>query len=223
MPEFEPIQLGIFLRVPVVGAVKTRLATSLDPESIHHLYTAFIQDTVAMARRCKGVQVVAWVAGDPEDPRLDPLLGDLPRMAQPQGDLGERMAVALGHGIEACGTCALIGTDSPALTPDHILQTRALLSDHRVALGPSADGGYYLVGARGEVPPMFQGIPWSSPDTLACTKERLKKAAISHALLPHSYDVDDATGLRLLRLHLSMQPERAPHTAKILSMLPRDR
>jgi glycosyltransferase A (GT-A) superfamily protein (DUF2064 family) len=96
----------------------------------------------------------------------------------------------------------LIGSDSPTLPAAHMTQAFELLGEVPVVLAPARDGGYCLIGASGGVPPVFDGIDWSTDRVLAQTIERLQLAGLKHASLPAWYDVDTADDLERLRQDL---------------------
>ena len=94
---------------------------------------------------------------------------------------------ALAHGARRV---VLLGSDSPTLPLDYIERAWASLDDHPVVLGPTQDGGYYLIGIRDEVPPIFDHIAWSTPQVWDQTVSRLHQSQIPFAELPGWYDVD---------------------------------
>jgi hypothetical protein len=101
----------------------------------------------------------------------------------------------------------LIGSDSPNLPRVYLTQAFELLNQHPVVLGPADDGGYYLVGAAGRVPPIFTEMAWSSPRLYSQTIDRLRQADCPFAILPGWYDVDDVEGL--LRLRNELEQDQA--------------
>src|SRR5690606_37592632 len=122
-----------------------------------------------------------WVHGDlqhaglPGSPRQ--------RSAQQGADLGQRMAHALAAGLREHQAVILIGSDAPTLPAALLVRARSELAQgSHLVFGPSADGGYYLIGARGVVPPVFEGVPWSSPQTLSESLRRARDAALQVSL-----------------------------------------
>ena len=116
---------------------------------------------------------------------------------QAKGDLGQRMVsffeTQLAQGRD--DRVVLIGTDSPTLPLAMIEMAFDALRTVPVVLGPTCDGGYYLVGATGQVPPIFAGIDWSTPSVWQQTIDRLHAASCRFAELPRWYDVDDLQDL----------------------------
>lgn len=215
----------LFARPVVPGDVKTRLIPALGAAGAARLYAAFLQDTLAHCLDT-GARVVPWIAGDPEHPSLARL--PRPRLRQPDGDLGTRMATALGHGAAGpgagpggAGTGApviCIGTDAPSMTSDTLVAAFEALRRSDLVLCPAADGGYTLIGgrARGPLPDLAHGIRYSTRHALVDTLAAAGRAGLSAALLPPCYDVDGPADLRLLSLELSLRPGVAPATARAI-------
>jgi glycosyltransferase A (GT-A) superfamily protein (DUF2064 family) len=96
----------------------------------------------------------------------------------------------------------LVGSDSPSLDPTIVISAFLCLESRDLVLGPATDGGYYLVGAREAVPPIFEGINFGTPAVLGQTIDRLRDTGLSLAVLPPWYDVDTADDLRMLAGHV---------------------
>lgn len=192
-------KLGIFVRAPLAGAVKTRLVPPLTPEGARELYLAFLQDLTARLRGTRLRPTVFLSGGPPVD------LGSLipsgwPVLEQRGETLGDRLADAFATLLEAPGTRAVvIGSDSPDLPLGHVKRAFRLLKHRDVVLGPATDGGYYLVGLRVGAPALFRDIPWGTPAVFERTVDAVRAAGLSLALSPPWYDVDDAASLALLR------------------------
>jgi len=192
-------QLGLFAKYWQPGAVKTRLATTIGHREASRLYRAFL---LCSLRRFATIADRRVLAFTPVERRADfeSLAGGAwAAEAQAAGDLGHRMqhyfTRALASDMERV---VLIGSDSPTLPLEYVTRAFDLLIDHPVVLGPSGDGGYYLVGASGNVPPIFSGIRWSSPQVWDQTVALLECAGRPFAVLPPWYDVDDADSLKRL-------------------------
>lgn len=133
----------------------------------------------------------------------------LPAPWEPQveGDLGARLAHALRGGGLA------VGTDSPTLPVSMIQEAARRLADHDVVFIPAFDGGYVLAGVRPHALGVFDGVPWSAPDTHAASVERVRALGLRHFDLPYWYDVDEPRDLPFLRTHLrALDPRVAPRT-----------
>lgn len=210
------IPIAIFTRAPIAGLAKTRLAPAVGTDGAARLARAFLEDVVSTVISSSRFDASLWCAGDPDDAALR-AFASLPRRRQPDGDLGHRMAAALEEGIVRGGRAIVIGSDLPTLPPA-ILDAAASALDRGdpLVLGPSTDGGYYLVGATARVPSIFDAIPWSTPRVLTATLAAARRADLRPTLLSPWYDVDDPDDLRLLRAHLAVSPSRAPATAAVL-------
>jgi rSAM/selenodomain-associated transferase 1 len=123
---------------------------------------------------------------------------------QAAGDLGRRMSSFFASALlRGDGPVVLIGSDSPTLPTDYVEQAFDLLDEVPVVLGPSTDGGYYLIGASGQIPCVFTGISWSTSRVCQQTISLLRQAGCRFASLPQWYDVDDMVGLVGLRDELA--------------------
>lgn len=113
----------------------------------------------------------------------------------------------------------LIGTDSPDLPGDIIAQAFAELEHSRCVLGPSDDGGYYLIGLSEVVPAIFSDIQWSSPQVLAQTIQQLDSVQASWSQLPVWSDIDEFDDLQRLESKLADQGERTPDDQQLLDAI----
>ncbi|MBU2490241.1 MAG: TIGR04282 family arsenosugar biosynthesis glycosyltransferase [Proteobacteria bacterium] len=213
----------VFARLPEAGRVKTRLAASLGDRAAAGLYAAFAADLLA---RLSASGVPLAVGFDP--PEAGEAVGRwLPGknlFPQEGADLGERMknafARAFARGVERA---VLVGSDLPDLPARAIREALEALETRDAVLGPTPDGGYYLIGftRRGFAPGAFSGPAWGGPDVFACTLRLLDKAGASVQLLFSWNDVDTAPDLVLLAKKLATRPGDAPATAAFLAGLGR--
>ena len=163
--------------------------------------------------RAEGYSPELWAASEEDAAALAPRLARV----QTGGDLGRRMQRALADAIGRAGRAVLIGSDVPTLSPARLAEARRHLAGERVVLGPSVDGGFYLVGASARAPDLEAPIRWSTRHALADTRRALEGRPV-RLLAPH-YDVDEPEDLDLLRTHLDLAPGAAPHTAEALAAL----
>ena len=84
------------------------------------------------------------------------------------------------------------------------------LQTHRVVVGPTEDGGYYLLGVSGAIPDVFSEIPWSTPDVFPRTERRLQDLGVPYSVLPRWYDVDELQDLRRMSSALKQAPDAEP-------------
>src|SRR6266850_4274175 len=229
--------LALMAKVPFAGPVKTRLTPPLSPEEAATLSTCFLRDMTTNVLGMNGDRTEGVVLYTPSNAEafLHDLLPDGFKLMVQRGEtLGERLinaaAELLSNGFESL---CLINSDSPTL-PGEILRAAASLlaqDGDRVVLGPSEDGGYYLIGLKHPHPELFERIAWSTAAVLAHTIERAADINLPVELLPTWYDVDDAATLRLLCDELSLLTDgpngqarfqggsEAPQTRKYLAGL----
>ncbi|SRR5579884_2337001 len=196
--------LGLFAKWPRPGAVKTRLAAATSAAWAADVARAFLSDLVGRLREVGDRRVLAFAPHDAEPLFAEVVGRSFALVPQADGDLGQRLSSFLNDQFAAgAGSVVVLGTDSPTLPPSFIDQAFAALRDADVVLGPATDGGYYLIGCAGRVPPIFEGVAWGGPTVLAETVARLADPARRLALLPPWYDVDTLDDWRVLRGHIA--------------------
>ena len=194
----------LFAKKPESGKVKTRLESELGPEAAARLYRAFLLDCATeLAASQAAIKVIAYAPAKAVGVMRDLLaeVGEFAYVAQPETDLGGRMEALMQWGF-ATGNdrVVLLGSDSPSLPTEYIDLAFELLCEREVVLGPSTDGGYYLVGQRAGASQIFSDVAWSTGAVLAQTLERLKGQSLG--LLPPWYDVDTPAEVGWLKVHL---------------------
>jgi uncharacterized protein len=238
--------LGVMTKAPEAGRVKTRLVPPLTAEEAAELNKCFLRDTAATislcctgsrrpntgtaspaagvhspTRRCRAVAVYTPVGC--ESAYIDILPAGFSLLPQRGDKFGERLYLAV-EDLFKCGfdSVCLIDSDSPTVSPKNFADAVELLStsEDRVVLGPSDDGGYYLIGLKKPHRELFEQIDWSTELVLTQTMQRATKNGLEIKLLPTEYDVDDVGSLRrlcndLLRGH--GDDTVAPNTRKFLA------
>jgi rSAM/selenodomain-associated transferase 1 len=190
-------------KAPIPGTVKTRLVPPLSDEQACELYCALLLDQLDNLTGLSEIDL--YLAYTPAD--AAPLIENLaPTRFQcfPQRgvDLGARMGEVLaelwrrGH-----HRLVLIGSDLPVLRLEILREAFKYLDapDRRAVLGPSQDGGYYLVGMNQAIPEIFSGMAWSHDRVLADSLVKLRELRINFALLPDWFDIDTMADLQRLR------------------------
>jgi rSAM/selenodomain-associated transferase 1 len=205
-----------FTRPPVPGRTKTRLMPCLSGESCAALHTAFLRDIAAV---CGRVDADLYVAFAPEgDWRVleEIFPAALDMFPQTGEGLGERMHEALSR-VLALGYegCVLIGSDLPELTADHLTAAFAALEEADATLGPTADGGYYLVGLKKPCYALFAGQAYGCASVYENTLAAVRAAGLRFRPAPPCRDVDVPEDLR--RLRGTVRP--GSHTARLLNTL----
>jgi rSAM/selenodomain-associated transferase 1 len=189
--------VAILARAPVPGRAKTRLTPPYTPEAAAQVARACLLETLRRFPRAIDVPFTLFLDGDP-DPALVLAIraAGVDLTPQAEGDLGARLAAAF-RALRAgdARSVVAIGADSPTLDPARIAEAIAALDECDVVLGPADDGGYYLVGTRGDRSAIFEGIPWSTGRTLEATLARARSLGYMVRLLPPHYDIDDAATL----------------------------
>lgn len=194
----------LFAKKPAPGAVKTRLQSHLSAHDAARLYEALLLDcATALHATTAAVKVVAFAPAYAEDALRTLLtpIGTFEYVPQIGADLGQRMEGlmqwAFARGVERV---VLVGSDSPSLPAAYIDEGLALLRGKEVVLGPSTDGGYYLVGRRKGESRIFQDVAWSTEMVLEQTLAHLGTQTLG--LLPPWYDVDTPADAGFLKVHL---------------------
>jgi rSAM/selenodomain-associated transferase 1 len=193
-------------KAPVAGQVKTRLLPALTPDEAAELSRALLVDQLNHLSGLNSAEL--YLAFAPEDARA--MMTELvpPRFrlfAQRGDDLGARMNGVFDW-LRAKGhrNMILIGGDLPPVPLRNLVEAfRALeVAGERVVLGPSRDGGYYLVGMNRLTPQIFDGMTWSHDRVLAQTTAKLSASRIEFQLLPTWFDIDTIEDLRELKSHI---------------------
>ena len=202
--------LIVFAKNPVPNQVKTRLVPTLSPEQAATLYTAFLIDWCDALVKLPDVDLI--IAYTPTEARsgLQVLIGnDAIYIPQIGADLGKRLASATQWATEQGYTkILLVGSDSPTLPISYISKAFTLLDSRDIVVGPSTDGGYYLIGFSARniamiVPFVFEEIAWSTADVFQQTVARIRSLKATFGLLPPWYDIDTAEDLAFLHAHIS--------------------
>lgn len=194
LPKDGSERLCVFTRFPVAGETKTRMIPALGPEGAASLQREMTAHTLQTARRATAqagrLTEVHFTGAD--ELRLREWLGpDVDYVAQADGDLGARMFFAVHRGLEAnADRVVVIGTDCPNLSEEHVRQAFALLHTHDAVIGPTEDGGYYLIGLRKPVPDLFVDVDWGTETVFETTMRIADAAGLRVALLPELRDVD---------------------------------
>jgi rSAM/selenodomain-associated transferase 1 len=197
-------QLTVMAKYWQPGRVKTRLAADLGEQVAASLYREFLRTTLFRFERSAERCVLSY--SPPEQGEAMQQLAGIAWSLEVQceGDLGQRMRNAMQQAFSAgAETVVVLGADSPTLPLEHVRRAYESLRISPVVLGPTPDSGYYLVGARAAVPPIFEQIDWSTPAVWSQTIQRLSDARIAFEQLPTWYDVDNLDDLTRLHRELA--------------------
>jgi rSAM/selenodomain-associated transferase 1 len=230
-PASRPKQaLFIVARLPLVGQTKTRLGQAIGHEAATRLYQAFLADLGERFTRAAGRDGydLFWFYAAPDEASEAAFAACVPAggglIRQESGDFGARLwqgfEALRGRGYERV---VVLGSDSPHVPAAWVAQAFAALETDDVVIGPAHDGGYYLLGQRGAPADLFRGITMSTPTVYAETLARAEAAALSVALAPSTFDIDEIDDLARLREALQAAPSSeadcAPATQAALSGL----
>lgn len=200
----------VFAKRPVPNQVKTRLIPKLSAEQAALLYRSFLKDWCELLSDLSTVDLIVAYTPEGSQPDLEALIGNaVAYIPQVGDDLGERLTSAAKWGLEnGYDKTIITGSDSPTLPIAYISEAVDSLTSCDVVIGPSVDGGYYLIGFSKQnitavVPTIFEGIAWSTADVFQQTIERIHTSNAKLHLLPPWYDVDTPEDLNFLHTHLS--------------------
>ena len=184
--------LIIFVKNPIEGQVKTRIAKTVGDAKAVEIYRELLAHTRSVAGALPAENYAKTVYyGDCINE--DDLWNGWEKALQPQdGDLGDRMKQAFREQFaRGAERAVVIGSDCLALQPRHLLEAFAQLERRDVVLGPSTDGGYYLLGMNLLREEIFDKMPWSQPQLMEKTKAALTRKNLSYALLEPLTDIDE--------------------------------
>ncbi len=194
--------VAVFARAPRLGAVKTRLETTLGTVSTLAVYRRLLARALTCAAASQAEHAFLYAAQANEvayfERQLEPTRW---RVATQTGaDLGARMANCFAELLAAHRAVVVIGSDIADMHSDDLNAAfAALQGDHECVIGPSADGGYWLIGLRAPQPNLFCDISWSSATVYAETRTRITASGMSCAEVALRHDIDEAADLAHLR------------------------
>jgi hypothetical protein len=217
--------LCVFARAPELGRVKTRLCPPLTADEALALHRALVEDTLAHVETVQRPSLSRLLLLS--RPLIHPNDLEIPKAwtvgIQSPGDLGEKLAslfyTSFRRGVSRV---VVLGSDSPTVPLEVIHDAFRALDRVDVAIGPSSDGGYYLLGARQFLPELFRGIHWGSSEVLHQTRKAIDVLGVSYELLVPWYDVDRARDLERLREEIDYlqrsRPDLLPR--RVMAVLP---
>lgn len=203
----------MFAKPPVPGQVKTRLIPVLGKNGAAELAKVFLQDTWASA------SAFSWarpVLATTERLNGNCLSAFAEVWLQGEGDLGARLERVLRRALEDHPFAIAIGADSPGLPAKFLEQTREALGRVDAVIGPSEDGGFYLLGLRNCPAGLLSKIPWSGPTTCLETIAKLQAAGLTFHILDDWFDVDTKQDLEKLQALITAKHVEAPRTQHFL-------
>ncbi|MCI0402307.1 MAG: TIGR04282 family arsenosugar biosynthesis glycosyltransferase [Acidobacteria bacterium] len=214
----------IFAREPK-GRVKTRLIPRLGTAGARELHRACLEATVRLTASLPSAVATFLYLTSPTPTEARPAARALsvPRgvrvRVQGRGNLGARLTRMFARlWSEGYGRVVVIGSDSPTLSHERLLEALAALRRAEAVLGPAADGGYYLIGLRRTAKKgLFDGVDWGTRGAFAQTRRNLQAEGLSVRVLAEGYDVDTPADLR--RLEREVRRSRLRHLEPVRKWL----
>ncbi len=219
--------LVIMAKAPRPGAVKTRLAPSLSPEAVTDFYCCLLDDTLALARSLGHIEV-AIMCPDSDVNELAQLAGDGTNVVAQKGEgLAAGLTSVFAHFArdrqrrdrqreDHQRRIIAFNSDSPHLPRSVLEGAFETLAAHDVVVGPTHDGGYYLVGAKASHPTLFANDGMGTSSALERLLSQARSLELSLGFADSFYDIDVADDLTRLAAELRVDPARAPRTARWL-------
>jgi len=186
-------RLIVFVKNPVRGAVKTRLAKTIGDKAAVDLYRCFVSDILATVRKT-GYPALAFFHPPEARGAVENWIGgDIVCVPQKGNDLGQRMLDAFQNVWVQSSRAVLIGSDCPDLPPAFLHEAFDALKTRGAVLGPARDGGYYLIGfsSGGFLPEAFRGIEWSGSNVFEATMRTFREKGADVHVLPLWSDIDE--------------------------------
>ena len=194
--------LAVYVKSPDPGRVKTRLAKAMGPEAAAELYRRLGRGVVADTISTSSHRTVVWYDPPEGGPAVRAWLDGLAVdafIAQRSGGLGQRMMGTFArHFRQGASRVVLIGSDCPTLDRATLRRAFDALSQNDLVLGPSQDGGYYLIGLSAPAPGLFRRVAWSTPEVLAQTIGNAVRLGLRVAALQTLRDIDTVDDARAL-------------------------
>lgn len=214
----EFVALAVFVKLPENGKVKTRLAATIGAKIATEFYRLCSETILKeISTISDNVRRYIFFAGKNDLHRVKKWIGaGYYYVAQTDGDLGEKLEnaflIMLNHGARKA---VILGSDIPDITAELAKEAIRLLDENDVVLGPSQDGGYYLIGLKKLYFELFHGISWSTSKVLEQTMAKAEESKLKVALLPRLIDIDTINDLQIW----SSRIQGMKHYKKLLDLI----
>lgn len=206
--------LVVMAKAPRPGMVKTRLTPRLPVEAVTQLYCCLLDDTIALARSFGTVEVVIMCPASDVQELMRLARGVVNVVAQKGEGLAAGLTSVFAYFAPTAGQRVVaFNSDSPHLPASVLDDAFETLTDHDVVVGPTNDGGYYLVGAKAAHPTLFDGDGMGTQGALEVLLARARGLQLSVGFTDPFYDIDVEGDLTRLAAELRIAPNRAPRTA----------
>ena len=209
--------LVVMAKAPKPGLVKTRLIESLPSPAVTALYRCLLEDTLALANSLTGVEV-AMMCPEPDQEELAQLFGNAVQVVAQKGEgLAAGLTSVFRHFSAAGQHVIAFNSDSPHLPSSVLHSAFEMLVTLDVVVGPTDDGGYYLVGAKAAHSSLFEGHGMGTKSALDRLLTRTNALRLSTGFTEPFYDIDVPSDIVLLARELRLAPAKAPRTAEWFS------
>jgi rSAM/selenodomain-associated transferase 1 len=195
--------LLLFVKSPIKGQVKTRLAAQANGDFVVELYKCFVEDTISLTENLDVHLELCFYPANTKSTFYEWLGRQHCYKSQTGNNLGERLRNAFDKAFEeGFSNVVAIGSDIPDLPVNYLTESFEALAEHDTVIGPANDGGYYLIGfsKEGFIPEVFDNIPWSTDSVFEQTVSIAKQHGRKAYLLPLWHDVDTIADLKSLLL-----------------------
>jgi len=215
----------IMAKEPAVGQTKTRLCPPLTATQAAALYQALLRDTVELVATVEELDLALAVTPPESVDRLRHITPAGTLLFPVAGtDIGECLDRTTSHFLTSGHPQVIaLNSDGPTLPADYLQEASSRLGEVDVVLGPSEDGGYYLIGLRQPTPELFRDIDWSTERVTQQTLDRIETLGLHTSLLPSWYDVDTPAEINRLQAELNTLPDnQLRHTRRFFAQFSRD-
>ena len=195
--------LLVVAKQPAAGQTKTRLCPPLTPEQSAALYECFLRDTLEVMRAVREIERVVCYLTENSRSYFQQIAPDMQLRCQRGEALGERLDHLLTESLAGGSERAVVmDSDSPTLPAEYVARAFGLLDEADVVIGPTHDGGYYLIGMKQPQPHLLREVEMSTPHVLDETLKRASALSLTVGQLPCWYDIDTGDDLQLLEQEL---------------------
>lgn len=209
--------VAVMAKRPAAGRTKTRLTPQLSPQQAADVYECFLRDTIDRLHRRTDCQAVIAIDSAESADYFHSIAPDIPQVVQSGETLGHRLDTVLTELLGSYDQAFAINSDSPDLPDAHFAEAFAELTkpESDIVLGPTDDGGYWLIGWKQRWSTVVTEVQMSTPQVLADTLARAADSGANAVLGPSWHDVDDAADLE--RFIANIDPAKTPYSAALLA------
>jgi uncharacterized protein len=225
--------IAVMAKASMPGRTKTRLVPPLTHEEAAAFNTAFLKDVsaniIAAARETEMAGYMAFGPPGSEPFFRDNLPPSIGLIEAWRPNFGDCLFTAIDRMLDVHHSAVVLNSDSPTLPTSLLIETARMLArpGDRAVIGPSTDGGYYLLGVKARHRHLFERISWSTEHVMRQTLQRAAEIGVHMHVLPAWYDVDDGDSLKLLRCELfdgwsfaaPLRRHHAGHSQRLLGRL----